>query len=316
MKKILITGASGFVGQAFLKRVLDEKQYLPVVAVRQKIEHNPAIEQILIDDLTTADWSSALQNVNIVVHIAGRAHIMDKNDANAQKKYHALNTEATLALAKQALGAGVKRFVFISSITVNGQSTTKPFTELDKPSPQAGYALSKYEAEQALQTLTANTAMELVIIRPPLVYGPKVKANFLSLLKWVKRGIPLPLGSVNNKRSFISITNLVDFMCTALTHPLAANQLFLVSDDEQPSTPELLKIVAHHMGKKIVLVPIPVCLLQIAARLLGKPRMAMQLCGSLQVDNSKAKKLLDWKPPLTLDQAIQQTVISFKEEEK
>lgn len=316
MKKILITGASGFVGQAFLKRVLDEKQYLPVVAVRQKIEHNPAIEQILIDDLTTADWSDTLTDIAIVVHIAGRAHVLKEMAEDPMQAFRAVNVEATVALAKRALAAGVKRFIFISSIGVNGQSTTKPFTELDIPHPQTDYARSKYEAEQALQTLTADTTMELVIIRPPLVYGPKVKANFLSLLKWVKRGIPLPLGSVNNQRSFVSIANLVDFICTTLEHPVAANQIFLVADKEQPSTPELLKKVAHEMDKKMCLVPIPVCLLKFAARVVGKQHMATQLCDSLQVDITKANKLLGWKPPLTFDQAIQQTVISFKEEEK
>lgn len=314
MKKMLITGASGFVGRPFLDKVIAEQEYTPIIAVRRKIAEYSAFEQLLINDLSkAADWSSVLQDTQVVVHIAGRAHIMHESTGDSQKVYRAINTEATLALAKQALNAGVKRFIFISSISVNGQTTTKPFTEQDKPNPQNDYAISKYEAELALQKLTANTTMELVIIRPPLVYGADVKANFLSLLKWVKRGIPLPLGCVKNKRSFISVTNLVDFIYKTLDHPHAANQLFLIADDEEPSTPQLLRMVAHYMDKKILLLPAPICLLRLAARLVGKQRMAMQLCDSLEVDNSKAKNLLDWEPSLTLDQAIQQTVASFME---
>ena len=313
MKKLLITGVSGFVGHAFLNKVIAEGQYSTAIVVRKKLESYPLLEQIIIDDLAHADWSTALVDTDIVVHIAGRAHVLKETEADALQAFRKVNVEATLALAKQALAKGVKRFVFISSIGVNGQHTTKPFTELDKPNPEADYAISKYEAEQALQKLVENTAMELVVIRPPLVYGAEVKANFLSLLKWVRRGVPLPLGCVKNKRSFVSITNLVDLMYKVLEHPKAANQLFLVADNEQVSTPQLLKSVAHYMDKKIVLVPIPVSLLKLAARLAGKQHMAMQLCDSLQVDIAKAKKLLDWEPPITFDQAIQQTVMSFME---
>lgn len=314
MKKILITGASGFVGQAFLSRVQAEKHYMPTVVVRKKIETNQPIEQIIIENLANADWSGILPNTEIVVHIAGRAHILQKTSIESLQAFRAVNVEATLALARQALAAGVKRFIFISSIAVNGQQTDKPFTELDQANPKSDYARSKYEAEQALQKLTANTSMELVIIRPPLVYGPKVKANFLSLMKWVKRGVPLPLGSVTNQRSFISITNLVDFMYQVLEHPNAANQIFLVADKEQPSTPELLKKVAYYMDKKIYLVPIPVSLLKLAARVLGRQHMASQLCDSLRIDISKANKLLGWEPPIRMDEAIKQTVISFNKE--
>lgn len=312
MKKILITGATGFVGKAFLARVLKDSELMPVIAVRNKQADYDNIEQFIVTDLAqSVDWGEALTNTEVVVHIAGRAHVLKETAIDPIQAFRAINVEATIELAKQALEMGAKRFIFISSIGVNGNYNNEPFTENDTPSPEGYYALSKYEAEQALLSLTKNTSMELVIIRPPLVYGEGVKANFYSLLKWAYRGIPLPLGLVKNKRSFVALDNLVDLILTCTRHPQAANQLFLVADDEDLSTPDLLKRSANYMGKSVTLLPVPVCLLQLMATAVGKRNMARQLCNSLQVDISKAKTLLNWSPIITVDDALQKTVATF-----
>lgn len=310
--KVLITGATGFVGSAFLKKILEDFQFTPIIAVREFNQTYKTLQQFIVKDLTTTvDWSEVLIGVDCIVHIAGRAHVLKETAADPLQAFRAVNVDATLRLAKQALAAGVKRFIFISSIGVNGIHNTKPFTEDDMPNPQTDYARSKLEAEEALWKFTKDTNMELVIIRPPLVYGEHVKANFLSLLKWVYRGIPLPLGWVNNKRSFVSVDNLVDLLMVVLVHPKAANQLFLVADGQSLSTPQLLKLTAKEMNKSIFLLPIPVVLLKTAATILGKKNTAIQLCDSLEVSIDKANTLLGWRPSTSIEEGLHKTVTAF-----
>lgn len=310
--KVLITGATGFVGSAFLKKILEDSQFTPIIAVREFNQTYKMLQQFIVKDLTTTiDWSEVLIGVDCIVHIAGRAHVLKETAQDPLQAFRAVNVEATLSLAKQALAVGVKRFVFISSIGVNGIHNTEPFTEDDMPNPQTDYARSKLEAEEALWKLTKDTDMELVIIRPPLVYGEHVKANFLSLLKWVYRGVPLPLGWVNNKRSFVSVDNLVDLLMIVLTHPNAANQLFLVADSQTLSTTQLLKLTAKEMHKSIFLLPVPVILLKIAATIVGKKNMAIQLCDSLEVSIDKANILLGWRPSISIEEGLHKTVTAF-----
>lgn len=310
--KVLITGATGFVGSAFLKKILADSQFTPIIAVREFNQTYKTLQQLIVKDLTnTIDWSEVLIGVDCIVHIAGRAHVLKETAQDPLQAFRAVNVEATLSLAKQALAVGVKRFVFISSIGVNGIHNTEPFTEDDMPNPQTDYARSKLEAEEALWKLTKDTDMELVIIRPPLVYGEHVKANFLSLLKWVYRGVPLPLGWLNNKRSFVSVDNLVDLLMIVLTHPNAANQLFLVADSETLSTTQLLKLTAKKMHKSIFLLPVPVILLKIAATILGKKNTAIQLCDSLEVSIDKANILLGWRPSISIEEGLHKTVTAF-----
>jgi nucleoside-diphosphate-sugar epimerase len=225
----------------------------------------------------------------------------------------------TLALAALAADKGVKRFVFLSSIGVNGNNSVKPFSEKDTPNPQEPYAISKYEAEQGLLVLAKKTGMQVVIIRPPLVYGPNAPGNFGTLVNWLRRGVPLPLGAINNKRSFVALDNLVSFiaLCADRTRsPKAANQVFLISDGEDVSTTQLLRKVADALGKKRWLLPVPVGLMSFVARFIGKGDVANRLFGSLQVDSSKARDLLGWQPVITMDEQLNKTVAADLKNEK
>lgn len=219
-------------------------------------------------------------------------------------EYRRINTNVTLELAKKAAQAGIKRFIFISSIGVNGNVNIRPFTAEDQPNPAEPYALSKWEAEQGLWQIQQETGMDVVIIRPPLVYGPGAPGNFGSLVRWVKKGVPLPLGAIHNKRSLVGIDNLVDLIIRCIDHPAAANQVFLAGDGEDLSTTELLRGVGEAMGKPARLIPVPAGLLQLGATLLGKKAMAQRLLGSLQVDISKTCEMLDWKPPYTVQEGL------------
>jgi UDP-glucose 4-epimerase len=231
---------------------------------------------------------------------------MHDTAADPLTAFRAVNVEGTLNLARQAAAAGVKRFVFVSSVKVNGEATLpgQPFTADDAPAPLDAYGISKMEAEQALREIALQTGMEVVIIRPPLVYGPGVKANFAAMMRWLQRGVPLPLGAIHNQRSLVALDNLVDLIVTCLTHPAAANQTFLVSDGEDVSTTELLRRMGRAMGRPARLIPVPVSWLKLAAALVGKRDVAQRLCGSLQVDIEKTRRLLGWTPPLTLDQGL------------
>ena len=251
-----------------------------------------------------------MRDVSAVIHLAARVHVMHDTSADPLTAFRAVNVDGTLNLARQSAAAGVKRFVFVSSVKVNGESTQPgpAFAEADTASPQDAYGQSKYEAEQGLRQLGVDTGMELVIIRPPLVYGPGVKANFAALMRAVKRGWPLPLGAVHNQRSLVALDNLVDFIITCITHPQAANQTFLVSDGQDLSTTELVRGMAQAAGVPARLLPVPVWALQAGASLLGKGAAVQRLCGNLQVDISKARSLLGWVPPVSVQEGLRRAM--------
>lgn len=307
-QRILLTGATGFVGTAIQQRIIADGQYDLTIAARRAISPLSAACVVQVTELTAeVDWAEALQGVSLVIHAAARAHIMKDEVTDPLAEYRKVNVEGTLNLARQAAAAGVKRFVFISSIKVNGEQTPlgKPFVANDAVAPEDAYGISKWEAEQSLQQLAAETGMEVVIIRPPLVYGPSVKGNFANMIKLVEKGLPLPLGAIHNQRSLVALDNLVDLIIICIDHPAAANQVFLAGDGEDVSTTELLRGVAKAMGKPSRLIPVPAGLLQLGATMLGKKAVAQRLLGSLQVDITKAQQLLGWTPPLTVEQGLQ-----------
>jgi nucleoside-diphosphate-sugar epimerase len=308
---ILVTGANGFMGTR-LCEVLHERHFSFKMAVRGT--YSQAISIGDIDSHT--NWQVALNQVTTVVHIAARVHVMNDKSTDPLAEFRKVNVDGTLNLARQAASAGVTRFVFISSIKVNGEKTTinHPFHADDTPSPQDAYGISKLEAEQGLRLLSEKTGMEVVIIRPPLVYGSGVKANFLSMMRWLSKGIPLPLGGIKNKRSLVSLENLVDLTVVCCHHPAAANQIFLVSDGEDLSTSDLLSRMGKALSSPARLVPVPVIFLQFAAMLLGKGDLAQRLCESLQVDISKTRNILGWSPLISVDEGLYKTAQSFYHE--
>lgn len=314
--RVLITGATGFVGRRLCERLVHDG--VPVTASARQVDRlspSTALRPVQVPGIhAETDWSDALTGCGQVVHLAARVHVMRDHVADPLACFRAVNVEGTLALAHQAAQAGVRRFVFISSIKVNGEQTERgqPFHADDPPTPEDAYGLSKWEAEQGLRALARETGMEVVIIRPPLVYGPGVKGNFATLLRWVAKGVPLPLGAVRqNRRSLVGLDNLVDLIVTCLDHPAAANQVFLASDGEDLSTTELLERIGRAMGKPTRLLPVPVWALQAGATLLGKRDVARRLLGSLQVDISKTRDLLGWEPPVSVDEGLKRAVAPF-----
>jgi len=305
--KILLTGATGFISKKLIQELLNKDFELSSI-LRNKVDHLPNdIQQFVIGDFAKcANYSNELTGVDCVIHLAGKAHVIDKNKASVLNEFRLINTDFTISLARQAAAVGVSRFIFLSSIGVNGNQNIKPFLESDTPNPQEPYAISKYEAEQGLFKLAKKTDMEVVIIRPPLVYGANAPGNFGRLMSWAskKHSIPLPLGSVRNSRSFVALDNLVDFITTCVTHKNAANELFLVSDREDLSTTQLLRKIAKAFNKKIFLLPIPVQLMIFMVGFLGRKEDAIRLFSSLRVDSSKAKELLDWDPKITMDEQL------------
>jgi nucleoside-diphosphate-sugar epimerase len=286
---VLVTGATGFVGSRLMHSLGGKASALSTRS----------------DPVT---WPAALQGKSCVVHLAARVHLMQDTATDPMAEYRRVNVDQTLALARQASVAGVSRFVFISSVKVNGEKTEvgHPFRADDKPAPQDPYGVSKWEAEQGLRAIAKETGLEVVIIRPPLVYGPGVKANFASMVKWLQRGVPLPLGAIHNRRSLVALDNLVDLITTCISHPAAVNQTLMVSDGEDVSTTELLKYTAAALGRPARLLPVPQSVLEWVARSLGKPDMAQRLCSSLQVDVERTRKLLGWAPRVSLVTALSQ----------
>lgn len=315
--KVLLTGATGFIGGAVMRRLLADGKHIVRAALRCSEARLPvAVESFQVGDLLAdTDWQDAVAAVDVVVHAAARVHVMHDAVADPLAEFRRINVEGTLSLARQAAQAGVRRFVFISSIKVNGEQTLPgvPFTEKDAPAPVDPYGISKYEAEQGLRALADETGMELVIIRPVLVYGPGVKANFLSMMRWLCRGIPLPLGAIHNKRSLVALDNLVDLIVACIEHPAAANQVFLVSDGEDLSTTELLGRMAATLDVPARLVPVPERLLALGAAMLGRQGFSRRLLGSLQVDISKARELLGWTPCVSVDEALRGVARHFLE---
>lgn len=316
-KRVLLTGATGFVGSALQQRILADDQYDLTIAVRRVVEQPSIVQAVHVADLTAdTDWSDALQGVDVVIHSAARAHVLVEHASDPLFEFRKANVEGALAIAQQALSAGVKRFVFISSIGVNGAATTdKPFTESDVPAPHAPYALSKLEAELALKTLCENREMELVTIRPPLVYAGHAPGNFARLLKLVSFGLPLPFALVKNQRSMVALDNLVDFVLCCISHPKAANQVFLIADQDALSTPAMLRYLSGGMDKSMLLFPLPVVFMRFCAKLVGREALFNQLCGSLEIDSSKARTLLGWTPPVSSQEAMRKTAEAYLAEQ-
>lgn len=312
--KVLVTGASGFVGTTLIPKLLNAGYSVAALTRKELLGRDSKIETFLIDDLDDeVDLSYPLKNIDVVVHLAARVHMMTESHRDPLAEYRRINVESTLNLARQAATLGVKRFVFVSSIKVNGDLTEKDisFRADDIPNPQDPYGVSKLEAEIGLMQLAKKTGMEVVIVRPPLVYGPGVKANFLSMIKILYKGIPLPLGNVSNKRSLVFIDNLVDLLVRVIDHPKASGQVFLVSDDHDISTTVLLKSMSFALGKKSLLIPVPVFLLKTIFCLIGKSSLSQRLLGSLRLDISKTKEILDWTPPVSFEEGIKRTAMSF-----
>lgn len=311
--KALVTGANGFVGNALIKELLVQNVSVKLSAKPSVMLPNVEYTNVWDIDKYT-DWSKALLDIDVVIHLAARVHVMNDTSSNQLAEFRKVNVEGTLALATQAAKASVRRFIFVSSVKVNGESTKKdiPFTEVDISTPIDAYAISKLEAEQGLLQIANQTGMEVVIIRPPLVYGPNVKANFASMLKAVKQGIPLPLGAIHNKRSFVYVGNLVSLIECCIDHPAAKNQVFLVSDGHDLSTTELLQECAKALGVRSRLLPVSQSLIEGCAALFGKQSVAQRLCGNLQVDISKTYKLLNWKPPTKVADGLKITALALQ----
>ena len=314
--KVLLTGATGFVGGRLALGLRDAANIDLSCAVREPGRAPSWGKEFVVSGLdSAADWSEALQDQELVIHAAARAHVMQEQTDDPLTEYRKVNVEGTLNLARQAAEAGVRRFIFLSSIKVNGESTppNQPYLADSEPAPEDAYGISKHEAERGLQDIGRETGMELVVIRPPLVYGPGVKGNFASMIKLVERGVPLPFGSVHNRRSLVALDNLVDLVITCTGHPAAANETFLVSDGRDLSTTELLRGVGDAMGKSTRLFPVPPGLLMFAATVLGRKAMAQRLLGSLQVDILKAQELLGWRPPVSVEEGLRRCFVSEKE---
>lgn len=315
MTQVLVTGANGFVGAVLCARLAADGLSMrgAVRGWKPGIPHPYSLRLFEVGNIDGhTDWSTALAGVDAVVHLAARVHVMREVARDPLAEFRAVNLAGSERLAMQAAAAGVKRLIYVSTIKVNGEETPgKPFVEGDPPQPSDPYAVSKWEAEQALQQVAGATGLELVIVRPPLIYGPGVKGNFLSLMRLVENGWPLPVGRCNNQRSLLSLGNFVSFLALCVRHPAAAGQTFLVSDGEDLSTPELIRRLAAAMSKPPRLLSVPPSWLRVATRLLGRPGVYQRLCGSLQVNSGHARQVLGWLPPETVREGLVRTVEGF-----
>lgn len=313
--KVLLTGGSGFIGRSIIDKIVTDRNNDSIIlALRKEDPSLFGLSSIVTGDLgNNFDWKPVAKGCDVIIHCSARVHVMQDTKNDPLEEYRKSNVDGTLRLAKQAALAGVKRFIFLSSIKVNGEETflNHCYQPDDQPLPQDPYGISKWEAEQGLKKISEETNMEVVIIRPPLVYGPGVKANFLNMMTLIYKGIPLPFGAINNQRSLVFIDNLVDLIMVCLDHPCAANQTFLVSDGNDLSTTELFKKIAVELDVKQKIFPVPMKLLKFGANAVGKKSIAQRLCGSLCVDITKTRELLNWQPPISLDKAISETTKDF-----
>ncbi|WP_080940960.1 UDP-glucose 4-epimerase family protein [Stutzerimonas stutzeri] len=320
---VLVTGANGFVGRALVLRLAELEGYQPIAAVRSLPTTElilskgacigKAVRYVELGDVANGAFDHCIFNgVDTLVHCAARVHVMNEPAMDPLASFRAVNVGGTLALAKQAASEGVKRFIFISTIKVNGEATVlgEPFQADDLPAPEDAYGLSKLEAEQGLKLLAAETGMAVVIIRPPLVYGRGVRGNFGSMIKLVEKEIPLPFGAIHNKRSLVGIDNLVDLIVRCIDHPAAANQVFLAGDGQDLSSPELVRSLAMAMGKRTRLISLPTGVLKFGATLLGKRALADRLLGSLQVDITKTRELLEWQPRHSVEEGLRRCFVT------
>jgi len=315
IKKVIITGAGGFIGRALCAKILAEgRQVRGTFRSESDVNRLPdGVEAFSIGSIDSdTNWDDAVEGIDTVVHLAARVHVMDDASSEPLAEYRKVNVEGTKFLAVAAANAGVKRFIFISSIKVNGEGRASAYTEVDKEAPVDPYGVSKWEAEQELRKIADKTGIEVVILRPPLVYGPGVKANFLRLFKIVERGIPLPLSSIKNQRSFIYLDNLIDAIITCINHPEAAGHTFLVGDKESISTPGLIRQIALALEKPALLFPISPFLMRLAGKLLGKSAAIDRLFGSLTIDSTRIREELEWKPPYTMEQGIKETAVWYQ----
>ena len=311
--KILVTGATGFIGTQLSETLANSGHEVRCTARSLAPNRSTTLEMVTCDLESADNLDHLTMGCDAIVHLAGRAHVMSDDPATSESLYLSANVDVTRKLAQSAARTGVKRMILMSSVKVNGESTTidSPFTSQDTPNPQDPYGRSKTQAEQALWDVASSSGLEGVVIRPPLVYGPGVRANFASLIGIVNRGIPLPLGSIQNKRSFVSVDNLIDCIATALQSSNAEGQTFLVSDGHDISTPELIRSIASALHKSPMLIPFPTALLKLVATSVAKRGAYERLCGSLTVDIALTKQKLSWTPPFTVQDSMQRTVDAF-----
>lgn len=314
-QNVLVTGSTGFVGRPLCKKLLQKAfSVRGSVWIAEATSNLPAgMQAASIESIgPDTDWSAALTGIDTIIHLAARVHVMDETSGDPLAAYRKVNVGGTENLARQAAAHGVRRLVFLSSVKVHGEETDVPYAEEDHPAPRDPYGVSKLEAENILQRIAAETGLELVIIRSPLVYGPGVKANFFRLLGSVERGMPLPLASINNARSLIYLGNLSDAIVTCATHPQAAGRTYLVSDGEDVSTPELVRLIASALRKPARLFPFPPALMRLAGRMTGKTGAVDRLLGSLVVDSGRIKRELGWQPPFTMVEGLRETAAWYK----
>ena len=311
---VLVTGATGFVGRFLCSKLLSNGWHVrgTLLAFESPSALISGVEPVVVEPLGLDTlWSHALSGIDTIIHLAARVHIMDDAATDPLLEFRKVNTEGTIQLAREAVKAGVKRMVFISTIKVNGEESDVPYTENSTAQPSDPYGVSKWEAEQGLRQIESETGLEVVVVRPTLVYGPGVKANFLNMMKVVSKGLPLPFSSIKNKRSMIYVGNLVDALALCASHSSSAGKTFVVSDGDDVSTPELIKRTARALNVKSRVFPIPISVMRFAGKLIGKSAAVNRLAGSLAVDSSAIKKELGWQPPFTMEQGIAETAEWF-----